>query len=112
MLTTLLLALTLATGLPADVAKADRNVEIAARAQAECFDPAECRVADELMAAARAEQVAATALATSHHGPSDPWQSDYSEPFASVDTVPEYLEAQAAFELAVTQNTFDELGRP
>ena len=107
---TILLALLLAS-VPAQVAHADQSVAIAAHAQHDCFDPRECRIADELMVAALAEQVAANALATAHHGPSDPWQSDYAEPFDDLGP-PEALEARAALDLAALQTAIDGLVSP
>jgi hypothetical protein len=117
MLTTLLFALTLATA-PDGAAKASADIATAARLQAECLDPAECRIADEMLSAARAELVAALALADvaprpPTHKSADPWQTDeYSEPFDSVDPVSDPDEAQAAFEQAQVQSDFDLLTRP
>ena len=112
MLNTLLLTLTLATS--PETAHADQSTAIVARAQAECWTLRECRVAHELAAAARAEQDAAEALATTHplHAPVDPWQSDYAEPFADLDPVPDATEAQAALELSSVQDRIDGLVTP
>jgi hypothetical protein len=115
--TALVLALFLATA-PTGAAKAQTDIATAARLVSECMSPAECIVADELLAAARAELVAALALAdvSPHpraHKSADPWQADeYAEPFTSVDPVPEPVEAQAAFELAEVQDGLDQLMKP
>ena len=76
------------------------------------------RLLAEQIERARAELAAAVALATpgkvAPPKPADPWQvdGDYSEPFASVDVVPEYIEAQAAFDLAAVQSVLDALVAP
>ena len=127
-MTTLLLAMILATA-PDGVAKAQQDIATAARLQAECLSPKECTIADEMLAAARAELVAAMALADVSprprhaRGPSDdlwqrgdrranPFEPDYVEAFEDVDPVPAPVEAQAAFEIAETQNNLDQLARP
>jgi len=115
MLTTLaLFALTLAADpVPADVLHAEANVALATDLQRSCWTPSECVVADELLAAARIERDAAEALHAVAIHPADPWQpTEYVEPFADMDLVPEATAAQAAFEIAGLQNDLDSLGQP
>ena len=103
---------------PTGAAKASADIATAARLSAECMDPAECRVADQMLGAARAELAAALALADTSprppvHKSADPWQTDeYAEPFDSVDPVSDPTEAQAAFELAAVQSDLDGLVAP
>jgi hypothetical protein len=113
---------------PTGAAKASASIATAARLSAECMSPKECAVADQMLVAARAELAAALVLADTAprprhaRGPSDPWEprdacanpfeTDYEEPFASVDTVPAAVEAQAAFELAAVQDDLDGIVRP
>ena len=61
-MTAIVLALFLATA-PDGAQNAQLDIATAARLQAECMSPKECRIADEMLAAARAELVAAMALA-------------------------------------------------
>jgi hypothetical protein len=118
-MTAFVLALFLATA-PDGAANAQSDIATAARLQADCLDPKECRIADEMLAAARAELVAALALADVSQrpkrarGPSDPWEpSDACEnPFEDDDPVPDAIEAQAAFELAAVQDGLDLLTKP
>ena len=116
MLTTIILALTLAAD-PATTAleHARANVATAEHVTATCWTPAACDVARQLADAAQVELAAATALATptppAPPASVDPWQSDvYVEPFAA-DEVPEAVEAQAAYQLASVQTGFDDLGK-
>ena len=118
-MTDLVLALFLATA-PDGASNAQLDIATAARLQVECMSPKECAVADEMLAAARAELVAAMALADvsvrpkKARGPADPWEPrDACEnPFEDDDPVPDAVEAQAAFELAAVQDGLDGLVKP
>ena len=118
-MTALALLLLLAADPATDGTTAARaNVATAEHVAHECWTPRECIVAGEMVAAARAELAAAVALATpgkvAPPKPADPWQvdGDYSEPFASVDVLPESIEAQAAFDMATVQAALDALVTP
>ena len=117
-MTALELALFLATA-PDGAQNAQADIATAARLVAECLDPHECIVADEMLAAAREELVAALALADvsprlPKRGPIDPWQPlpACENPFQDDDPVPAATEAQAAFELAQVQDGLDGLVQP
>ena len=105
---------------PTGAAKASASIATAARLQAECLDPRECTVADQMLTAARAELAAALALADTAprprraRGPSDPWEPRDAcvNPFEDEDTVPAATEAQAAFELAAVQDDLDGIVAP
>ena len=105
---------------PDGAAKAQVSIATAARLRAECLDPRECTVADQMLAAARAELAAALALADTAprprraRGPSDPWEPRDAcvNPFEDEDTVPAATEAQAAFELAAVQDDLDGIVAP
>jgi hypothetical protein len=108
----LLAADTATTSDPPDLAKARADVTIAANLQRDCFSPRECSVARELMTAAREALEASQALHAVKVQSVDPWQTDtYTDPFEDLDTVPEAIEAKAAFDLAGLQNTIDQLAQ-
>ena len=117
-MTALVLALFLATS-PTGATSAQLDIATAARLQAECMDPVECRIADEMLAAARAELVAAMALADVSvrprraRGPSDPWEPrDAREnPFEDDDDGDPDGDA-AVFNLAETLDRFEDLVKP